>query len=183
MASAEQQFSGMRVILGWSDAKFRSMESQRAIEHVVNKLSDAIFTLSTGCGKSMLFRGPLYIFKDWSIILIITLLALQEDIVKQYAHKRTQAWIWIDRYAHGNRLVICSVEHVRSTEYSYFIKEKYKLAMLGGIFIDDVHLIEQWKSFRPLMMEINNKIRPGGVSVPLYVFSGTSPHTLYDYMV
>ena len=145
--------------------------------HICQVQTDAIFVLPTGSGKSMLFLLPVMLAVNKLAVVIIPLVALQEDLMKRCSHMGIPASRWKDRHVAGSRIVFCSCEHVETEEYAQFLNETEKTNRLLSIFVDEVHLLDQWSDFRPVMKRIATKIR-ADTKAPVYGLTATCPPCL-----
>ena len=169
----EEILKTLRSMLGGVGATFRSGGQKEAIKLACNGSSDALVILPTGSGKSMIFNVAA-MMNRLIYIVVVPLVALQDDMKKHSWTLGIQACLWGARFAAGNNLVLCSVEHVVTEEYRAYVQEKRSLGTLGGIFFDEAHLLDQWKEFRPVMRQVATKIRPPGVEdIPLIALTGS----------
>ena len=104
-------------------ATFRSDLQEKCIMNVLKGKKDGLAILRTGSGKSMLFMVPAILNKNMMCIVIVPLVALQQDLIRKCAQAGIGAACWKDRNSAGTRIVFCSAEHVVKVEYRSFVGE------------------------------------------------------------
>lgn len=73
---------------------FRSPEQKEALESVCLGRSDGLYILPTGSGKSLLFMVPGILFPNLRTVVIVPLVALQNDLVRKCKEVGINAVKW-----------------------------------------------------------------------------------------
>lgn len=106
---------------GKKDAQFRSVEYQKVVHASTMGEGYHVIILPTGSGKSLMFGIPALLNCDKVSILIVFVVALNQDILRLCHHWSLDAATWERRYAFGTRIVVASVEHVEHDIYRSFV--------------------------------------------------------------
>ena len=170
--SLEMQLGKM---LRCEGAKFRTPEQEAAVELAVRGREDGLVVLPSGCGKSMTFLLSAYIHTDKVCVVVVPLVALQQDMLARCGELGLSSAMWKERFTAGVRVLLVSVEYVGSSDYAKFMRELHALGRLHCIFVDEAHLVVAWEDFRPSMGNLRTGIRPEGVDVPLIALTATCP--------
>lgn len=178
--SCDRVKQALRDITKDENADFRSDQQKQAILHSCNSRKDVMLILPTASGKSMVYFIPCILTEKKIIILILPLVALVEDVLVRCKEIGIQAAIWEDRFIVGSKLIVLSAEHVVTAGYTEFINECHHKGQLHCVVIDEIHLFEQWKDFRPVLNDIKKHIRPNNISVPILGMTATCPPQLLD---
>ena len=165
----------LRQMLSRPNASFRSEEQEKAVECAFDGEEDALVVLPTGVGKSMTFMLAAYGREGKVCIVVVPLVALQDDLKSRCSEAGLNAEKWAGRDGAGVNIVLVSVEHIRSPEYRDYVRELYALGRLHCIFVDEAHLLVSWASFRSAMEDVGRHIRPSGVTVPVMALTATCP--------
>lgn len=165
----------LRRFLNNNEAQFKSKEQEMAVVHSCNSTDDALVVLSTGAGKSLVFMLPAYIQKEKVSIVIVPLLALQQDLIKRCEDAGLQACLWNAKDVAGTLVVVVSAEHLSSAKYVAFVRQLYATNKIHAIFVDEAHLVLLWQTFRESLRNIRNFIRPESVQVPVIALTATAP--------
>jgi superfamily II DNA or RNA helicase len=154
---------------------FKSPEQKKAVRTVCDRLTDALVILPTGGGKSLSFMLPCHVETDLITILIVPLVALQQDMLSRCEAAGIDAVSWSGRDRVGVRIVVASIEHVETESYARFVEELHRQHRLARIVVDEAHLVLMWASFRTSMHSVATCIRPIGVIVPVILLTATAP--------
>lgn len=84
-----------------------------------------------------------------------------------------EAALWKDRYQVGIRVVLVSVEQVKTAMYESYIRRIQCVDRLQGIFVNEAHLTVLWAEFLVSMKSIRDEIRPKGVKVSIRALIAT----------
>lgn len=170
----------MRRFLNKPEAKFRSRQQEMAVNISIRAHQDTLVILPTGGGKSMTFMMSAFLKPDKVIVIIVPLVALQQDLSSRCAQAGIQATMWKDRDMAGSRIIIVSVEHVAKKEYQDFVRTLFLTDKLHAVFIDEAHLVVLWSQFRIAMQSLHEQIRPNDVTVPIIALTATSPPSMTE---
>ncbi|MEE9438958.1 MAG: ATP-dependent DNA helicase RecQ [Saprospiraceae bacterium] len=171
----------------WGFNEFRSLQSD-VISSVLNR-QDTIALLHTGAGKSLCFQLPAMIFEGKTIV-VSPLIALMQDQVAALSNKGIvakaiysgigyrQVDLILDDFVNGPlKILYVSPERLKT---DMFI-ERFKLANVSLIAIDEAHCISQWgHDFRPAYYEIAT-LRALKPEVPVIAVTATAtPNVVKD---
>ncbi|KAI0558814.1 Helicase [Gracilaria domingensis] len=186
-------------------AKFKSPEQRAAVLICASQVFCSamnvltLVVLPTGGGKTMTWMLPAFAIQKNDqrgskasatlatdsescqnqkiIIVLVPLLILIEDVKRRARQLGITVSEWEDRFCPSTSVIIASIEVVNIEEYSEFIAGASQQDRLGAIFIDEVHLVALWSSFRRFSM-LHKKLRPNGIEVPVIGLSATIPRNL-----
>lgn len=165
-------------MLNISNGTFKTVQQKQAVEISMEGKRDALIILPTGGGKSMTFMIPAFVCPTKTYVVILPIVALQNDILRRCCKQGIHAVTWKDRDSAGATVVLASAEHVQQESYLVYVKEKYATNKLHAIYVDEAHLFVQWASFRSSLKDFMSFIRPATVSVPVIALTATCPKSL-----
>lgn len=172
-------------------------ESQRKLVHLAASGSNTLALMPTGSGKTMAVVACAMAFPRQVSLLVLPLVALELDMLE-----RLQAFLGgpgegcVRRFALGEhqrqhqrreylervRILIVSVGDLASTELAQLLSALGEAGRpLCRIFIDEVHLLLPYSSFRPDFVDVAPKLQQWGV--PLIALTATAAPKMQDAIV
>lgn len=156
-AGALQQMVG-------AGARFRGQQ-EPVVQSIVQGDMAVLQIASTGEGKSVSFMLPAYCSPDSTTIVIVPLVALQEDL-----HTRCQAagitssvWQSGRGIAHSS-VVFVTPESACTKGFGDYVYRLQKQGVLDRVVVDECHtLLDASATFRPKMRKVGQVIRDWGI--------------------
>ena len=173
----------LQKVLRNKEANFRSLCQLENFRRISRAKNDMLFILPTGSGKSLLFMIQPFVTPGELVVVIVPLLALQQDLLKKCKRTGLNAVLWKERNQSGIHIVICSCEHVVTRSYETFVLEQEKIGRISKVFIDEAHLLKQWGKFRSCLGLIKNHIRPKGSRINVFGLTATCPPAMEDLVM
>lgn len=163
--------SAVLIQLYGPDAEFKLPEQKLAVEHVLRTNKDLLCILPTGSGKSVLFFACCLHNLSKSIIVVVPLLALIEDLKSRFSAFGLSTCECINEFTSQNAILL-TPEKVCGSSFASFLSKIYHSGQLLKIFIDEVHLISTDSSYRSNLLQLSF-IRT--VPVPIVALTATCP--------
>lgn len=169
----------LQTFLQSPEANFSSPEQRSAVLHALQPGEDFLVVLPTGGGKSLIFMLPAFMNPDRVCVVIVPLVALQEDLIARCAAKGITAARFTDvNDTAGVRVVLVSAEHLVLPGYAAFLRTQVAKNALHAIFVDEAHLVVLWRQFRTALQDVREFIRPHDVDVSIISMTATCPPPL-----
>ncbi len=176
--SNEISLSLLQSIYG-KDASFKSLEQEMAVNHVLFKNRDLLYISGTGSGKSLLFFLQCLSSKSQSVLIIVPLLSLIDDISERFLSIGLSVCTSIYQY-HSQNAIILTPEKTMDANFTNFITQVYLSGQLSRIFIDEAHLISTDSGYRDSLLSMRF-LRV--VPVPLISLTATAPNWIVNDIV
>ena len=145
-------------------AEFRGQQSS-VIRAIVAGDTPIVQITSTGGGKSLSFMLPAYCSPDGTTIVIVPLLALQDDLSERCRRLKITSHIWRSRQ--GNpvaSIVFVTPESAVTAGFGDFVRRLQSRGVLDRVVVDECHtLLDGCPEFRPKLSEVGRTIRGWGV--------------------
>ena len=163
---------------------FRSMQQIYAIHFMLLRENDLFVIMPTGYGKTDMVLLTAFIEQSCVgqlgtallSIIIVPIIALSSDLLQRCESAGIRVGIWS-----GNRgladslsILIVSVEHVETKEFSCMLAEQANKGRLGRVQMEECQTTANWIDFRPSYESLKGNIRPG-IQVPMVLVSATVP--------
>ena len=152
-------------------ADFKLPEQKLAVEHVLRTNKDLLCVLPTGAGKSILFFACCLHNLSKSVIVIVPLLALIDDLKSRFSAFGLSTCECINEFTSQNAILL-TPEKVCGPSFANFLSKIYYSGQLSKIFIDELHLISTDSSYRTNLLQLSF-IRT--VPVPIIALTATCP--------
>jgi RecQ family ATP-dependent DNA helicase len=144
--------------------EFRGQQSS-VIRAIIAGKTPVIQITSTGGGKSLSFMLPAYCSPDGTTIVIVPLLALQDDLLDRCRKLKITAHIWKSRQ--GNpvaSVVFVTPESAVTGGFGDFVRRLQSRGVLDRVVVDECHtLLDGSAEFRPKLSEVGQTIRRWGI--------------------
>lgn len=146
--------------------------------------SSMIVILPTGGGKTLCWAAPARREQDLAdessskapiTILVLPLIALQQDMVRKCGTYGVRCGLWSERFRDDITVVVCAIDVVFTNEYARYVTALSVQGFVARIVLDECHLILLWEYFRKFSA-IGCRIRPAEAqSVPIVCLTATLP--------
>jgi superfamily II DNA or RNA helicase len=149
-----------------SNAVFRGNQ-RKTIESIIERHSVILQIAGTGVGKSLSFMLPAFMSNGGTTIVVVPLVALQQNLLARCLASNISAAIW----KHGvlptpTKIMFVSPESVSSKSFLDYINMLHDSSLLDRIVLDECHLyLTSTETFRAEMMNVSNFVRMFGVQV------------------
>lgn len=144
--------------------EFRGQQSS-VIRSIIAGDTPIIQITSTGGGKSLSFMLPAYCSPEGTTIVIVPLVALQDDLQERCRRLQITSHIWKSRQ--GNPLasiVFVTPESAVTAGFRDFVNRLQSRGVLDRVVVDECHtLLDGSAEFRPRLSEVGRTIRSWGV--------------------
>ena len=144
----------------WKRANFKNEQCQ-ILKKIMKQDQDIMAVMPTGSGKSMLWIIPAITFAKCytrPVVLIVlpttALYAQTYHLCQKYNITCTTFNAYCDYNNIDGQIVIAAVEHVSMPKFHNLINMLEQENRLKLIVVDEAHLIIQWASFRPAMLQV-----------------------------
>jgi ATP-dependent DNA helicase RecQ len=119
---------------------------------------DLLAVLPTGGGKSTIYLIPA-VMRSQSIIVLVATVALEQQIQQTCERHQLSCTAWT---ATADPLVASSlpsvitvmIESAGTKAFRQQLSQWTAAEVIHHIVLDEVHLIQQWATFRPAMLEV-----------------------------
>ena len=144
--------------------EFRGQQSS-VIRAIIAGDTPIVQITSTGGGKSLSFMLPAYCSPEGTTIVIVPLVALQDDLLDRCRKLKITSHIWKSRQ--GNpvaSIVFVTAESAVTAGFGDFVGRLQSRGMLDRVVVDECHtLLDGSGEFRPKLSEVGQAIRRWGV--------------------
>jgi superfamily II DNA helicase RecQ len=143
-------------------SEFRG-EQEQAIQAVMNGESPILVVMGTGAGKSMIFMLPAFCSHGGTTIIVVPLVALQENLKDRCDKTGITCAIWRgDRMVEAASVVLVTPESALTKRFKGFINLLRATHRLDRIVIDECHVVQASRAdFRPAMRQLGELVRVG----------------------
>lgn len=148
-----------------SGAQFRPGQ-RRIIQAIVRGESPVVQITPTGGGKSMSFMLPAMCSREGKTIVIVPLVALQEDICEECIKHGIEASMWNSKGVvnQRSRVIIVITEAVFTTAFRAFIQRLQNQFAIDRVVVDECHtMLDGSDTFRPALRDVGREIAGWGV--------------------
>lgn len=139
---------------------------KKVISAIVRGESPVVQITPTGGGKSMSFMLPAYCSQQGRTIVIVPLVALQEDMHSECIKHGIEASIWDSKTGvhQGSRVILVVSESVFTAAFQHFIQRLQNQFAIDRVVVDECHtMLDGTDIFRPKLREIGQEIALWGV--------------------
>jgi len=129
-------------------------KQEECLKAAIEGLSPLFIILPTGMGKSLLFMIPALFETAKSTIVVVPLVALAENLLKECEKFKVDAMIWereLPRYA---KVIIIVADAVVNPICRRFIQNCYIDGDLERIVFDECHMVVTEETYRPKLREL-----------------------------
>ncbi|KAG6310454.1 hypothetical protein E4U44_005501 [Claviceps purpurea] len=142
--------------------EFRGQQSS-VIRAVIAGDTPIVQITSTGGGKSLSFMLPAYCSPHGTTIVIVPLVALQQDLFERCIKLKITAIIW--KSGHSNppaSVVFVTPESAVTKGFEDFVRRLQNRGVLDRVVVDECHTLADG-DFRPKFSDVGQVIRSWGV--------------------
>ncbi|PNP44455.1 hypothetical protein TGAMA5MH_03801 [Trichoderma gamsii] len=164
-ALRQVDISAMLECIRGKTARFRPGQRE-AISAVVRGESPVVQITPTGGGKSMSFMLPAYCSQQGRTIVIVPLVALQEDMHSECIKHGIEASIWNSKTGvhQGSRIILVVTEAVFTAAFQHFIQRLQNQFAIDRVVVDECHtMLDGSDTFRPALRDVGREIALWGV--------------------
>ena len=139
---------------------------RRVIRAVVRGESPVVQITPTGGGKSMSFMLPAYCSQQGRTIVIVPLVALQEDIHGECVKHGIEASIWSSKTGvhQGSRIILVITEAVFTAAFQHYMQRLQNQFAIDRVVVDECHtMLDGSDTFRPALRDVGREIALWGV--------------------
>lgn len=152
----QETWAGLRRLYG-PDCDWVSSHQAQACVAVMQR-KDLLAVLPTGGGKSTIYLIPA-VMRSQSIIVLVATVALEQQIQQTCERHQLSCTAWT---ATADPLVASSlpsvitvmIESAGTKAFRQQLSQWTAAEVIHHIVLDEVHLIQQWATFRPAMLEV-----------------------------
>lgn len=120
----------------------------------------------TGGGKSMSFMLPAYCSQQGRTIVIVPLVALQEDMHSECIKHGIEASMWNSKTGvhQGSRVILVVTEAVFTAAFQHFIQRLQNQFAIDRVVVDECHtMLDGSDEFRSELRDVGQEIALWGV--------------------
>lgn len=164
-ALRQVDISAMLECIKGKAATFRPGQ-RKVVGAIVRGESPVVQITPTGGGKSMSFMLPAYCSQQGRTIVIVPLVALQEDIHGECIKHGIEASIWNSKTGvhQGSRIILVITEAVFTAAFQYFIQRLQNQFAIDRVVVDECYtILDGSDTFRPALRDVGREIALWGV--------------------
>jgi superfamily II DNA or RNA helicase len=159
------------------EGTFRSRGQRWGLSAALSRERDVLVVLPTGGGKTLLITGPPMVEGGLATAVFVPLIVLKHQLNARCEALGMIHRVW-DRHnppVSPPQILIASPEDCGDTEsLAGYLKALYASERLGRIVVDECHVPDAHRIFRPVM-DVLVKLRTSQIPVPLLLLSATVP--------
>ena len=163
------------------DAQFRGIQ-EKVIRAVVRGDSPIMQITGTGGGKSMSFMLPAFCSPDGVTIVVVPLVALQQDMHGRCQRAGIDTCVWQSRGGNrGASVVFVTPESAVTKGFQLFVNRLQARGQLDRVVVDECHaVLDSDRTFRPQLGEIGEAVRGFGVQA-LFLTATLAPADVAEF--
>jgi superfamily II DNA helicase RecQ len=158
----------LRQMLGDDSARFRGTQ-EAVIRAIADGESPIVQVTGTGGGKSLSFMLPAYCSPDGFTVVMVPLVALQDDLQQRCKAAGINSIVWSSRDpTRTASIILVTPESLVSKGFREALERLSSRQVLDRIVIDECHIVlDSTKEFRPKMQQIGDTIADIGAQIVL----------------
>lgn len=163
------------------EAQFRGMQ-ETVIRAIIRGESPIIQVAGTGGGKSMSFMLPAFCSPHGVTIVVVPLVALQQDLHRRCEEAKIDVHVWQSRGGNrGTSIVFVTLESVVTKGFRLFANRLQARGQLDRVVVDECHtVLDSTRTFRPQMGQLGEAIWGFGVQV-VFLTATLAPGDVTDF--
>jgi superfamily II DNA helicase RecQ len=177
--SEEDILNSLQEIYGPA-AKFVSDGQRQAVWEVVAGTEEVVAILPTGGGKSLLFMLPVLLPDAGITVVVVPLVALQQDLVRRSTELNIPTTVWSPHSSApltSPHLVLVSVEHASFSTFHAFVGQNLARKQLDRIVLDEAHFVLTAQHFRHVLVSLKELRR---FACQIVLLTGTLPPSMEE---
>jgi len=141
------------------EAEFCGLQ-EKTIHAIMTGQSPIVSIMATGQGKSMLFMLPAYCVSGGTMVVIVPLCLLQEDLERRCREAHIECVQWDSRRPHETAcIVLVTPESAVTKTFDTYINRLRSTYQLDRVVIDECHVVlDSGPDFRPKLRALGAEI-------------------------
>ena len=147
-------------------AEFRGLQ-EKTIHAIITGQSPIVSIMATGQGKSLLFMLPAYCVSGGTIVVIVPLCLLQEDLERRCKEARIECVQWDSRRPHeAASIVLVTPESAVTKTFSTYINRLRSTYQLDRVVMDECHMVlDSGPDFQPKLRALGAEMVQWGTQM------------------
>jgi superfamily II DNA helicase RecQ len=148
----------MQMFMG-AEVKFRGLQ-EPAIQAIMQGESPVVQVTGTGGGKSLSFMLPAYCVPGGVTVVVVPLVALQEDLHNRCQQSRIDSVIWeSSRPSRVASVIFVTPEAAISKTFRTFVNRMQRTCKLDRVVFDECHtVLDCGPTFRPKILKLGRTL-------------------------